>query len=82
MANLYSGTIKCNGNYVDLSVVSGVSFVAGQDYQIQFANKGYIREGSEGKGFCIFEGDPFTLRYKGDPVFVSSVGKLEINIAE
>lgn len=82
MANLYSGIIKSNGDYKDLSVESGVAFEVGKDYQIQFFNKGYIREGETGVGFCIYEAVPFTLRFKGDPVYVSSVGKIEINIAE
>ena len=42
MANLYSGTIGCNGNYVDLSTETGVEFENGHDYQVQFFNKGYI----------------------------------------
>ena len=82
MANLYSGIIKSNGDYKDLSVESGVAFEVGKDYQIQFFNKGYIREGETGVGFCIYEAVPFTLRFKGDPVYVSSVGKIEINIAD
>ena len=82
MANLYSGEIKCNGRYVDLSVATGVVFQVGQDYQIQFSNKGFIREGSTGTGFSIYEAVPFTLKYKGDPVYVSSTTKLLINIAE
>ena len=82
MAYLYSGIIKSNGDYKDLSVESGVAFEVGKDYQIQFFNKGYIREGETGVGFCIYEAVPFTLRFKGDPVYVSSAGKIEINIAE
>lgn len=82
MANLYSGIIKSNGDYKDLSVESGVAFEVGKDYQIQFSNKGYIREGETGLGFCIYEAVPFTLRFKGDPVYVCSTGKLEVNIAE
>lgn len=82
MANLYSGIIKSNGEYKDLSVESGIAFEVGKDYQIQFFNKGYIREGETGVGFNIYEAVPFTLRFKGDPVYVCSVGKIEVNIAE
>lgn len=83
MANLYSGIIESNGEYIDLGEASGVSFEAGKDYQIQFFNKGYIREGEIGTGFRIFQADPFTLRYTGGySVYVCSVGNLEINIAE
>jgi hypothetical protein len=82
MANLWSGIIKSNGEYKDLSVESGIAFEVGKDYQIQFFNKGYIREGEEGTGFCIYEAVPFTLRFKGDPVYVQSATKIEVNIAE
>jgi hypothetical protein len=82
MANLYSGIVKSNGAYKDLSVESGIAFEVGHDYQIQFFNKGYVREGEEGTGFCIYEAVPFTIRFKGDPIYVCSTTKLEINIAD
>ena len=82
MANLYSGIIKSNGNYKDLSVEAGIAFEVGKDYQIQFFNKGYIREGEIGTGFCIYDANPFTIRFTGAPVYVCSTGKLEINLAE
>lgn len=82
MANLYSGVIKSNGRYLDLSAETGVVFEVGKDYQIQFFNKGFIREGEIGTGFNVYEAAPFTVKFKGDPVYVCSTGKLEINVAE
>ena len=82
MANLYSGIIKSNGRYLDLSVETGVVFETGKEYQIQFFNKGFIREGEIGTGFNVYEASPFTVLYKGDPIYVCSTGKLEINVAE
>ena len=82
MANLYSGIIKSNGNYKDLSVESGIAFEVGKDYQIQFSNKGFIREGEIGEGFDIFEATPFTIRFTGAPIYVCSTGKIKVNIAE
>lgn len=82
MANLYSGIIKSNGRYLDLSAETGVVFEVGKDYQIQFFNKGFIREGNIGTGFNVYEATPFTVQYKGDPIYVCSTGKLEINVAE
>lgn len=82
MGNLYSGKIKSNGKYVDLSAVTGVTFVDGNDYQIQFLNQGYIREGIEGSGFFMTSIEPFSLRYKGEAVYVCSTKELGINIAE
>lgn len=82
MANLYSGTVKCNGNYKDLSVESGIAFEVGKDYQIQFSNKGFIREGEIGVGFNIFEGNPFTIRFTGAPIYVCTATKVDVNIAD
>ena len=82
MTNLYSGIIKSNGEYLDLSAETGITFEVGKDYQIQFCNKGFIREGEIGTGFTVWEARPFTLQYKGGTVYVCSAGKLEINIAE
>ena len=42
MANLYSGIIKSNGRYLDLSAETGITFEVGKNYQIQFSNKGFI----------------------------------------
>lgn len=82
MANLYSGIIKSNGRYLDLSAETGITFEVGKNYQIQFSNKGFIREGEIGTGFNIYEAVPFTIQFKGDPIYVCSVGKLEVNVAE
>lgn len=82
MANLYSGVIKSNGNYIDLSVATGIAFEVGKNYQIQFFNKGYVREGEIGTGFIIFEANPFNIRFTGAPIYVQSTGKLEINVAD
>jgi len=83
MANLYSGTIKSNGRYIDLAQATGITFVTGNIYQIQFYNKGYIREGmSNDTGFYISSIEPFSLKYTGDPIYVQSNTNLQINIAE
>ena len=82
MANLYTGNVVSNGEYVDISEASGIVFEIGKDYQIQFFNKGYIREGETGEGFCIYKSDPFTLRYTGGTVYVCGETKIGINIAD
>ena len=82
MANLYSGIVKSNGKYIDLSVISGVAFEVGKDYQIQFFNKGFVREGEIGEGFRIFDATPFTIKFKGAPIYVCSETKLQLNLAE
>jgi len=82
MTNLYSGSIKSNGEYIDLQEATGVSFVVGNYYQLQFFNQAYIREGEEGDGFFITFLYPFTIEYKGGKVYVKSAKNLGINIAE
>ena len=82
MANLYSGVVKSNGNYIDLSVETGIVFEVGKNYQIQFFNKGYVREGEVGTGFIIYEATPFNIQFTGAPIYVCSTGKLEINVAD
>ena len=82
MANLFSGTVKSNGKYIDLQQATGVSFVVDNTYQIQFLNQGFIREGEEGKGFFMTSIEPFSLKFQGHTVYVSSSKDLGINIAE
>lgn len=82
MANLYTGYVESNKEYVDLQEATGVTFTNGNSYQIQFQNKGYIRAGEIGEGFLINFLEPFDLNYKGDDIYVCSETKLKINISE
>lgn len=81
MANLYSGSLDSNGEYLDLAEATGVTFATGNTYQIQFLNQGFIREGEEGTGFFITSINPFSIKCT-DTIYVCSSGKLGINIAE
>lgn len=82
MANLWTGEVISNNEYIDLATASGVTFENGKRYQIQFFNKGFIREGNIGEGFDVYEAKPFTLEYKGDTVYVCGTSKVKVNIAE
>lgn len=82
MANLYSGKIQSNGEYINLAEATGLTFEEGVSYQIQFLNQGYIREGEEGTGFLVTSIDPFSFSVKNSNVYVRSIEDLGINIAE
>lgn len=82
MANLYTGTIECNGEYKNVATETGVTFVTGNAYQIQFLNTGYIREGEIGKGIRISFDVPFTYECDGDNLYVCNSSSITINISE
>lgn len=82
MANLYTGYIESNGEYVDIEEATGLTFTVDTVYQIQFQNKGYLREGEIGEGFLVNFLEPLTFKYDGDPVYVCSCTKVKVNIAE
>ena len=82
MANLYTGTIECNGEYKNIATETGVTFTTGNNYQIQFLNTGYIREGEEGKGFYVSSSNPITYECDGDDLYVCNGSSVVINIAE
>lgn len=82
MANLFTGNIISNREYVDLEEASGVTLTNGNWYQIQFHNKGYIREGEIGEGFLITFPEPFKFKYKGETIYICSETKCKINLAE
>ena len=82
MANLYSGKIESNGEYINLIEAAGITLEEDHVYQIQLLNQGFIREGGDGSGFFMTSNKPFSMIYKGYPVFVCSAKSIGINIAE
>ena len=82
MANLYTGTIKCDGEYKNIATETGVTFTTGNTYQIQFLNTGYVREGVTGEGFFVSSSDPFSYKCNGDDLYVCNGSSVVINIAE
>ena len=82
MANLYSGKVESNGEYINLIEETGITLEEDHVYQIQFLNQGFIREGEDGSGFFMTSNKPFSMIYKGDPIFVCSAKSIGINIAE
>ena len=82
MTNLYTGTIKCNNKYKDVTAETGIVFETGKNYQLQLLNIGYIREGEVGKGFLINSSEPFVYACKGSTLYISSSNTITINIAD
>ena len=81
MANLYTGYIESNGEYVDLEEATGLTFTQDTTYQIQYQNKGYLREGEVGEGFLINFLEPITIKYVGDTIYLMGCTKVKVNFA-
>ena len=82
MTNLYTGTIKCDGEYVDVANATGVTFTSGSTYQIQFLNIGHLREGDEGEGFLIDSNIPVSYICKGNTLYIHGTDSVKVNIAD
>ena len=80
MVNLWTGNIETNGEYVNLSQVSEITFEQDKTYTIQVQDAAYIREGETGKGFYIFDCKPFTFTYTGSGLYINA-NKTVVNIA-
>ena len=63
MANLWTGMIDTNDEYVKLETASEQTFVDKTVYTIQIQNTAWIREGEDGEGFIITSNKPFTMTY-------------------
>lgn len=59
MANLWSGNVENTDQYQKLETVSGLTFVNGTTYTIQVEGGAYLREGTTGRGFSLYNSDPF-----------------------
>ena len=83
MANLATITVQTAGEYEDLATLADVTFTNGNDYQIQvqFQKPVWVREGSIGEGFIVPSIEPFTLKYKGDTLYINAEYAI-VNISE
>ena len=79
MANLFSGRINTEGQYLDLSQLSGIDFTVGTVYTIQIIYSGWIREGETGLGFNV-SSQPFQWTADNNTLYVK--GEFSINIAD
>ena len=83
MANLYSGSIEASSTYKTLAELTELTFTPGTTYTIQILNPAYIREGSTGNGFYIFNNKPFQYTAGADDLYIRvPSGAVSINIAD
>ena len=83
MANLYSGSIQTNGDYITLSEATDLTFTAGNKYTIQIQNLAYLREGTTGGGFLINSTIPITYTATSDDLYIkTNYQPAVVNIAE
>ena len=86
MANLFSGTIATDGEYVKVSDVTEIQFTPDTIYTIQIHNparirSACIREGTIGTGFYIFDDKPFQYKAGLEDLYIKTDGSF-INIAD
>ena len=70
MANLYSGLLSTEGAYEKLETLTEVEFTSGKIYTIQIQNPAFVRRGTTGEGFYIFDGKPFQYTADSDDLYV------------
>ena len=82
MANLGTFTI-INSDYEKLAELTELTFEEGKTYTIQIYNPAFIREGTIGNGFYIFDNKPFQYTAGSNDLYIKVKGeRCEINIAE
>lgn len=83
MANLYTGSIQTNGDYVTLASATSLTFTEGNKYSIQIQNPAYLREGTTGKGFFVNSDVPITYTATSDDLYIKTdFQSCIVNIAE
>lgn len=81
MANLWTGIIETNGEYVKLAEEADITFTEGNKYSIQIQNMAYLREGTIGEGVLINTLVPITYTATSDDLYIKS-NFCVVNIAE
>ena len=82
MTNIYSGTIKTDGEYKTLMELTGITFTQGTVYTIQVINPAFLREGTTGSGFYIFDNKPFKYIAGSDDLYIKvKYESCDINIS-
>ncbi len=83
MANLWSGNVENTDEYQNLESVSGLTLTEGSSYQIQIEGGAYLREGTTGRGFSLYDSKPFTLVKTSSDVYIEPMSdSCFVNIAE
>lgn len=81
MANLFTGVIETNGDYVTLAEATDLTFTEGNKYSIQIQNMAYLREGTVGEGMLVNSLVPITYTATSDDLYIKS-NSCVVNIAE
>lgn len=81
MANLWTGRIETNGEYVKLAEATGLTFTSGNKYSIQIQNMAHLREGTVGEGVLINDITPITYTATSDDLYIEAQSCV-VNIAE
>lgn len=81
MANLFTGRIETNGEYVKLAEVADLTFTEGNKYSIQIQNMAHLREGTVGEGVLINTLVPITYTATSDDLYIEAQSCV-VNISE
>lgn len=81
MANLFTGVIETNGEYVTLAEATDLTFTEGNKYSIQIQNMAHLREGTVGEGMLVDSLVPITYTATSDDLYIES-NSCVVNIAE
>ena len=81
MANLFTGVIETNGEYINLSEATDVTFTSGNKYSIQIQNMAHLREGTIGEGMLVDTLTPITYIAGSDDLYIES-NSCVVNIPE
>lgn len=87
MANLWTGTVDTQGEYVNFETISELTFTADTTYTIQ-SHQGnyYLREGETGEGFLVTNLEKVQYTAGVDDLYIKTLdgiaGPAIINIAD
>ena len=81
MANLFTGRISTDGEYVTLAEAADLTFTVGGKYVIQVQNVAYLREGTVGEGFMVNDPTPIPYTAEEDELYINAQN-CNVNIAE
>lgn len=87
MANLWTGTVDTNGEYVNLETISELTFTADTTYTIQsLTGEYFLREGETGDGFIIQPQEKVQYTAGVDDLYIKTLpiysGRVKVNIAD
>ena len=85
MANLGIFEINTNGEYMNLSTLTGITFVTGNSYLIQnYGGSCIVIESSvqPTEGGFVVDNKPFKYECDGSDIYIQTNGNIYLNISE